>query len=477
VGSQLIAALGPSLAASIGAGAIVEPDATCLDAAVEALEPSVREAVDQLVDEPSLFHALDDQDAELIALAYLDCVEVDLLPLSIAAVTTRLPGESLPCVAEAWSDAVTPQVVASSIAHGNGLNDLPTDTVDQLTLTAAACAPDRQWWIDDEALILEQGGWDPDQASCIATAVVDTLGVGPIIKRRVLTVPFYPVTRGELEGVDFSGRCDVELGDPPQLGPPGTCLAGFGRGRESTQIVGCEQPHNAEVITVTDLSIFSAWPGAQALRVRAADICIADVEALAGDLTGYAAGWDIPGRLAWEQSDRVLTCSLIHYDYSSWTGPSGLVPTATDASIPESSPAAPPPTAIIEPVAAAPTTSVSSDTAATAPSSAPPALTPGGFDVEMPAVEGYTYSAIPTSSIPSAQLDLPDDVDGVAFDVSTVPASVPSSSSTTSAFQPTLTSCSMHQCRSSSTDGPAGTERWSRRTTPEPCGNRSAACP
>jgi hypothetical protein len=424
MGSQMIAAWGPTLAASIGAGGIVEPDATCLDAAIEALAPSVRETVDQLVDDPSLFDSLDDVDAEVIALAYLGCVEVDLLPLSIAAVTTRLPVENLPCVAEAWADVVTAQVVASSIAYSHGLDDLPTETVDQLTLTAAACVPDRQWWIDDEALILEQGGWDPDQASCIATAVVDTLGVGPIIKRRVLTVPFYPVTRGELEGVDFSGRCDIELGDPPQLGPPGTCLAGFGRGRESTQIVGCEQPHNAEVITVTDLSILSTWPGAQALREGAADLCAADVEALSGDLTRYAAGWDIPGRLAWEQSDRVLTCSLIHYDYSSWTGPSGLVPTASEASIPASSPEAPPPTTTIEPVATAPTTSVSSATAPTSPSSAPPALTPGEFDVEMPAVEGYTYSVIPTSSIPSAQLDLPGDVDGVAFEVSTAGASI-----------------------------------------------------
>ena len=264
--------------------------------------------------------------AAVIAFAYVGCVDNEAMIGFIAATTIRAV-KNLECLVDAWGKIVTPEAIASSLAYGNGLDDVPTDIADQMTLTTAACVTDRQWWIDDEARRLEARGWEPDQATCAATTVVDTLGVTPIIRSRVLTVPSYPVPRTELERVDFLGRCDLHLGGRQQLGIPGTCLTGFGSGT-STEQIGCDQSHNAEIVAVADLGAeYPTWPGAQQLREIALERCVAAVEALPGDTSEYGAGWDIPNRLAWEQSHRVLTCTLVRGDYSNWTGPSGLAPT------------------------------------------------------------------------------------------------------------------------------------------------------
>jgi len=261
-----------------------EPDVACLDAAVEALAPSARAAVDALVRDPSLFHSLSDQDAELIALAYVGCVETDVLARFIAVVTTRAV-EQVPCIADAWAGFVTPAAIASSLAYGDGLDDLPDDVVNGMALAAAACVPDREWWIDDEAFLLTQEGLDATKASCVTRLLVGTLGVAPIIRRRVLTLDLWPVA--ELERLDFVGLCHVTMPAAAALGAqPGACLTGFGAGSENTHAIDCTQPHNAEVVTVTDLTgEFPTWPGAQVLRTTAADRCLADVHALSGDLT------------------------------------------------------------------------------------------------------------------------------------------------------------------------------------------------
>ena len=388
VASQLIDSLGPVLASTMGAVDFIEPDVTCLDA-VRSLGPSVRDTVEELVSEPTLFHSLENDDAAAVTMAYLGCVDAERLPLPIAFVTTRAVEDPLICIAEAWSQLITAEDVASSLAYGNGLDDLPADIADRMTLAAAQCVPDVEWWIEDEVTVLMQSGLSDDEASCMTRALVDSFGVGPIIRRRVLTLRSYPVPRAELESIDLVGRCGVEPPETNQLGPPGTCLAGFGAGTAETQIVDCSQPHNAEIVTVTDLADeFPVWPGAQALRDMAGPRCLAELQALAGDITGYAAGWDIPLRHRWEQSVRSLTCSLIRPDYSSWTGPSGLVPTV------------------------APTPSL--------------ALNRGDFDVDVPAVDGYTYNLIPiATSIPWAQqVELPDDVGGLAFAVEQADADI-----------------------------------------------------
>ena len=84
---------------------------------------------------------------------------------------------------------------------------------------------------------------------------------------------------------------------------------------------------------MTDLGAeFPTWPGAEVVRTTAGERCFADVQAL-GDATGYASGWDIPNRLAWERSHRALTCVLIRPGFESWTGPSGLVPASPPTSL------------------------------------------------------------------------------------------------------------------------------------------------
>ena len=170
--------------------------------------------------------------------------------------------------------------------------------VDQMTLTMAACIPDRLWWIDSEAAVLEEYGWDRGQASCITTAVVDTLGVTPIIRRRC---PHVAVLSSRSSGSSNAcrfiiGRCNIQLGQRTQLGIPGTCLTGFGTGTENTEQIGCEESHNAEVVAVIDLDAeFSTWPGAQVLRETGDHRCVAAAfEGLPGDTSGYAVGWDIP---------------------------------------------------------------------------------------------------------------------------------------------------------------------------------------
>jgi hypothetical protein len=336
VATQLIGALGPTLGDTIGVDDFVDPDEACLEAAIETLEPSVRESVGQLVDDPSLFHSLDDAVVEAITLTYLGCIDADTLPGVLAAVTTRAV-DQLPCLADVWAELVTPQRIASSMAYGTGLDDLPVEIVDQLTLTAAACVPDPQWWIDDEALFLQQQrGWDADQAGCVASSIVDAFGVGPIIERRVLTLGFYPLPLSELDGTGVAARCGVTLPEGGALdAPPGSCLAGFGGGSATTERIGCDQAHNAEVVTVTDLTAeFSTWPGYQDLTQTVIDRCVADVQALSGDLTGYGVGWDIANRLAWEVGEHMLTCVLIRPDFADWTGPSGLIPITESESSP-----------------------------------------------------------------------------------------------------------------------------------------------
>ena len=192
VASELIESLGPTL--EVSGVPFIDPDEACLGEAIEALPPSLRQEVDALVREPSLFHSLDDEDAAAIALAYVGCVAADELPAFIAVATTRAV-EQLPCLAEGWAGIVTPAAVASSLAYGHGLDDLPDDVVDAMTLAAATCVPDREWWIADEAFALARFGIEASNATCAVRLLVDTFGVEPIIRRRVLTLDLWPVAR------------------------------------------------------------------------------------------------------------------------------------------------------------------------------------------------------------------------------------------------------------------------------------------
>jgi hypothetical protein len=327
-GKALIDALGPVLGASIGVGedGFAQPDVACVDAAVAALDPSARGAVDQLIAEPSLFDSVDDDLAEAIALAYVGCVDDGSLRESLIMVTGA--DEFMPCLAASWP-AIEPEAIAASFARGHGLNDLPAGVVDVMTMITATCVPDRQWWIDDEALQLVQRGFDPLRASCIASAVVDAFGVGPVIKRRVLTLElYYPVDLDELDRLDLRERCDAALPRLPHLdAPPGTCLAGLGPAPGEAVAVACEEPHNAEVVSLVDLGAeYPVWPGVEVLVAAAGPRCLAELQAAGADLEAHGAASDLPGRAYWEQGLRLLTCALVRPGLASWSGPAGPIP-------------------------------------------------------------------------------------------------------------------------------------------------------
>ena len=208
--------------------------------------------------------------------------------------------ESQPCVNAGWEDHLTAEVVAASIAYGHGLDDLAPDLVSVLTDSARECLTDRQWWIDDVALNLKGvNDMTADQADCVAEAYIGTLGIGEVIRRRILTLPLLAVSPSEQVEHALPRRCGIEPIEPlVQLSAPvGACLTGFGSGTAATTVIDCIGEHNGEVIGVHDLSTeFPVWPGAQVVRAAAQRHCVEDFQA-ATDIASYrAAGWDIPSR-------------------------------------------------------------------------------------------------------------------------------------------------------------------------------------
>ena len=319
---EVVDALNRALGTPFGAsdGGFPEPEEACVNAAIAALPPSTRDVINQLASDPALFDAMNNELARVIATAYVGCVGNLALAGFLAAVQT-FAVQGLDCLADTWKEILTPDAVAASLAYGHRLDDLPDAIVNELTLATAGCVPE-QWWIDDETAALARAGLDNSQASCVATTIVDTFGIAPIIRRRILGFDLLPIPQSELDALEFPARCNMQF---PRLGQlnaqPGACLTGFGQGTDQTHPVDCDQPHNAEVITATDLGTeFPTWPGAQTLRDHARSTCAAELEALGIDPNEYAAGWDIPLRLLWEQQLRVLTCTIIRTDNTNWTG-------------------------------------------------------------------------------------------------------------------------------------------------------------
>ena len=333
--SDVAADLSGALGLAIGTGNFVEPEPECFDDAYAALPVSARRTVLAVEEDPLSWPASVDRDgANEVLSAYLGCVEPERLRQWLVLSVLQVLDEQ-ECVSAAWEDLVTPDAVASSVAYGDGLDDLDPALVEQLTATAAACVPDRQWWIDDVAIDLEGDDLTADEASCVAIAYVDVLGVNEVIRRRILTIPLLAVPSADEERLDLQRRCGVSpVVQLAQLDAPvGTCLTGFGSGADSTEVIDCAAAHNAEVVAVHDLGAeYATWPGMQMLRDKTTTQCPADVEALPVDAVDYIAGWDMPDRASWEQAARTLTCTLVRPGFASWTGPSDVAlpaPTTT----------------------------------------------------------------------------------------------------------------------------------------------------
>jgi hypothetical protein len=336
VPGELTVALAPLLGSTIGSFGFAEPEPDCLGPAVDALPRSARHTVERLIGDPDVWAALDGDDRYPVLVAYLACVDADVLANYVVIATLRTI-DRVGCVRNLWGRGIEPAVLASSLAYGDGFDDLPPAAVDGLTAAAVACVPDPAWWIEDEASVLAENGTAPADARCVATAYVDELGIEAVIRRRILTFDFVAASPDQLAAIDLPGRCAMEAPSPiVDLGVvPGDCVTGFGQGAGSVVVVRCDQHHNGEIVSSLDLTtVAPAWPGAQALVEDAARRCAADITPLVADRTGYGAGWDLPDRWSWESSARTLTCVLVQDDFASWAGPSGIVPTTPVAGAP-----------------------------------------------------------------------------------------------------------------------------------------------
>ena len=327
--------LGGVIGLALGSGNLPPADAACLGPRLDELGPSGLAAVEGMQADPINRLGVDPDAAEAVFLAFLSCLGQPALLSSLSLAVLRPPPAALPCVNEQWTGLVDADAIVSSLAHGHGLDDLEPGLADELAEAAEPCLGDDEWWIEEISLRLSD--LDAVQADCVAARYVDVLGARAVIRQRILTLPLSTVTADDAAALDLSSRCGVPDADAPRtLGANlGDCLTGFGQGTAATTISSCEDDHNAEVIEVDDLTDdVPSWPGAQELRHAAERQCVAAAEAIPGDTSDWAAGWDLPGRQTWERGGRTLTCVLIKPEYASWRGPSGLSPASVDATTP-----------------------------------------------------------------------------------------------------------------------------------------------
>ena len=127
-------------------------------------------------------------EAEPVIAAVLDCVDPGELAWAVAAGRVNALNQAS-CMADAWDGLLTADLMASSMAHGRGLDDLPTDVVAEMASKAVDCEPDRQWWVE-EIIIREEipQQLTSEQIECAAARYVDVLGIDEVIRRRILGV-------------------------------------------------------------------------------------------------------------------------------------------------------------------------------------------------------------------------------------------------------------------------------------------------
>jgi Septum formation len=235
--------------------------------------------------------------------------------------------ESAPCIADAWSEEVSPPTISAALVLG--MRDLPPDTLNRMVADAGACMQeDEQWWIDDIALeLLDADDYSDNQAGCLATRFVETLGFEHALRLRILTLPLLTLSDAELAVLD-PAACGAEVTLTPLIvgSNVGDCLANVLDPDLPITVVPCTGPHSGEVASVLDLGpVFDNWPGIQTIETTAADACIAKVEMLAVDHPEIGAAWGFPSREVWERGGRLSTCIIGKLDGTDWTGPSGIV--------------------------------------------------------------------------------------------------------------------------------------------------------
>ena len=229
------------------------------------------------------------------------------------------------------------------MAHGRGLDDIPTDVVAEMASKAVDCEPDRQWWVD-EIIIRKQipQQLTAEQIECAAARYVDVLGIDEVIRRRILGVHLLVFRVDDENALDLAVQCGItDLGLLPVPNwQPGTCLTFSAE--DGVAETSCDQPHEAEIYSVYDVDQ-TDWPGHDSIKEEAGQRCRADAEAIQTPAEGYGLDSTSPDRALWERGRRQIACVVIRADRQSWTGPSGLVP-AQDPPADDSPPTAPPTT-------------------------------------------------------------------------------------------------------------------------------------
>jgi hypothetical protein len=167
------------------------------------------------------FRTIEDEDALEVATPFLGCPDDGALTNTVGLGVLSVI-DQLACANRAWADLLTVEMVASSLAYGHGLDDLAPEDVGDLAAAAAACVPDRQWWIDDLAIDLDRE-FEVEVAGCVAIAFVDVVGVDEIIRRRLLTVALWSIPRADIDRMDLGrrGQTGEELFDHSVAGTGG----------------------------------------------------------------------------------------------------------------------------------------------------------------------------------------------------------------------------------------------------------------
>jgi len=319
--ADAIAALRGPLAEGMNKSDLVPlADEACFQRAITALSGPDQLALSAVIEDPQAYHSIEEPARSGITKAYFKCVDEN------AMLTVFLLGigivEDGGCISDRWHGKLTAEVVASSIAYGRALDDLPPDLVAQLTADVMACWNDQQWWTEELALELTRHfGASEAQADCMSRAYVGTLGIEPFIARRVLTLSPFALPPEDLARANIASRCSVTLTAPPDLQVTrGSCITNWGSNDQTAAVADCAGRHNAEVISVHDLTAsHSSWPGASTLQQESGELCAADAAALSG-YEEYSTSWSTPSRETWEFGQRDLICTLAREDYATWEG-------------------------------------------------------------------------------------------------------------------------------------------------------------
>jgi hypothetical protein len=315
------------LAGAIGVAAMIalqgttlpDADPTCLEAAVDATAPEVQAAAAVLAADPLSWHDTAAEYRLPLITAYLDCSDYADVLFTLALGTIG-SFDAAPCIAEAWNGVLTANDIAASLAYGIGLDDLRPAVVSRLVDIVVLCLPDERWWIDDIAIELQRiHDLTAEQATCVATNFVRTLGLAHAVERRVLTIPMLALSPADHAAVDLASCAATVVLPVLPTETVNDCLR-LDPDAWEWKAATCAGPHDREVIAVVDLTAtVPEWPGGIVLYEHATVACRAAAEAAAASLdVSFRFYSHPPTRTAWERGWRSVICTVGPVDEGEW---------------------------------------------------------------------------------------------------------------------------------------------------------------